>query len=273
MKRLRTVAFHTFAGGISVLWLLPIALVLVTAFRSFDDIAANGVGSLPHSFTFGGFSEAWGAGGEAQAMLNSVIVTVPTVIITLLLGAMAAFALSRFDIPFRRTLLLVMLGGNLLPPQILLVPVSRLAQVLGIYDSLTALIVVQIGFGLGFYTFVLHGFMRAIPSEIQQAAVIDGAGTLQVFVRIILPLTRPALAALAALAFTWVFNDLLWAITVLQTGTMMPVTPALLGMQGQYASTWNVIAAGSVIAALPTVVVFLRFQKHFVAGLAVGAVK
>ncbi|MFD1047684.1 carbohydrate ABC transporter permease, partial [Kibdelosporangium lantanae] len=190
MKRLRTVAYHTFVGGISILWLVPIGLVLILSIRSFDDVAANGVGSLPGSFTLGNFAEAWNAGGEAQAMLNSVIVTVPTVIITLLLGAMAAFALSRFDIPFRRTILLLMLGGNLLPPQILLVPVSRLSEVLGIYDSLFALIVVQIGFGLGFYTFVLHGFMRAIPGEIQQAAVIDGAGTMQVFFRIILPLTR-----------------------------------------------------------------------------------
>jgi multiple sugar transport system permease protein len=273
MKRARTVAFLLFAGGISILWLLPIVLVVITAFRSFDDIAANGVGSLPQSFTFDGFVSAWTEGGESQAMVNSLIVTIPTVIITLLLGAMAAFALSRFDIPFRRTILLLMLGGNLLPPQILLVPVSRLSEVLGIYDSLIALIVVQIGFGLGFYTFVLHGFMRAIPGEIQQAAVIDGANITQVFLRIILPLTRPALAALAALSFTWVFNDLLWAITVLRTGTMMPVTPALLGLQGQYVSMWNVIAAGSVIAAIPTVAVFLRFQKHFIAGLAVGAVK
>jgi multiple sugar transport system permease protein len=273
MKRLRTAAYHFFVGGISILWLLPIVLVLLTAFRSFDDIAEHGVGGLPHSFTLSGFGEAWNAGGEARAMVNSLIVTIPTVVVTLLFGAMAAFALSRFDIPFRRTILLVMLGGNLLPPQILLVPVSRLAEVLGIYDSLIALIVVQIGFGLGFYTFVLHGFMRAIPAEIQQAAVIDGAGTIQVFVRIILPLARPALAALAALSFTWVFNDLLWAITVLKTGVTMPVTPALLGLQGQYVSMWNVIAAGSVIAAIPTVAVFLRFQKHFVSGLAVGAVK
>ncbi|RSM79472.1 carbohydrate ABC transporter permease [Kibdelosporangium aridum] len=273
MKRVKTAAFHLFAGGISILWLLPIGLVVVTAFRSFDDIAANGLGSLPRSFTFDGFVSAWTEGGEARAMLNSMIVTVPTVIITLLLGAMAAFALSRYDIPYRRTILLVMLGGNLLPPQILLVPVSRLSEVLGIYDTLIALIVVQIGFGLGFYTFVLYGFMRAIPNEIQQAAVIDGANTWQVFFRIILPLARPALAALGALAFTWVFNDLLWAITVLKTNTVMPVTPALLGLQGQYVSVWNVIAAGSVVAAIPTVAVFLKFQKHFVSGLAVGAVK
>lgn len=271
--RARSVGYHAVAGALSVLWLLPILLVIVTSVRSFDDIAANGVGSLPHSFGLGGFAQAWTGGGEMQAMINSFVVTIPTVVVTLALASLAAFALSRFTIPFRRTILLVMLAGNLLPPQILLVPVSKLTELLVLYDTLPALIAVQVGFGLGFYTFVLQGFMRTIPAEIQQAAVIDGAGTVQIFLRIVLPLTRPALAALAALAFTWVFNDLLWSITVLRTDTEMPVTPALLGLQGQYVSDWNVIAAGSVIAAIPTVAVFLRFQRHFVAGLAVSAVK
>jgi multiple sugar transport system permease protein len=269
----RTGAYHVVACLLSILWLLPILLVLVTAVRTFDDIAANGVGSLPHSFTWGNFGAAWTGGDEAQAMVNSFVVTIPTVVITLALAAVCAFALSRYAVPFRRCVLLLMLAGNLLPPQILLVPVSRLTELLGIYDTLPALIGVQIGFGLGFYTFVLQGFMGAIPAEIQQAAVIDGASTWQIFLRIILPLSRPALAALSALSFTWVFNDLLWSITVLRTDTEMPVTPALLGLQGQYVSDWNVIAAGSVLAAIPTVVVFLRFQRHFVAGLALGAVK
>ncbi|MCL2730716.1 MAG: ABC transporter permease subunit, partial [Actinomycetia bacterium] len=119
----------------------------------------------------------------------------------------------------------------------------------------------------------LHGFMRAIPPEIQQAAVIDGAGPWQIYTRIILPLARPALAALTSLAFTWIFNDLLWAITVLRSDGKMPITASLLGLQGQYVSQWNVIAAGSIIAAAPTVLVFLRFQRHFVAGLNLGAVK
>ena len=120
-----------------------------------------------------------------------------------------------------------MLGGNLLPPQILLIPVAKLSEVMGIYDQLYALIGVQVGFGVGFYVFVLHGFMRAIPDEIQQAAVIDGASPWQIYWRIILPLARPALAALSALSFTWIFNDLLWAITVLRTDTRMPITAAL----------------------------------------------
>jgi len=272
-RRNRGIGFHLVAGGLSVLWLLPILLVLTTSIRSFEDIASNGLGSVPHSFALGGFGQAWGEGGGGRAMLNSLLVTIPTVVLALLLSAAAAYALSRYAIPFRRTIILVMLAGNLLPPQILLVPVAKLTELLGIYDTLTALVVVQVGFGLGFYTFVLQGFMRSIPDEIQQAALIDGAGVAQIFWRIILPMTRPALAALGALAFTWTFNDLLWAITVLRTETVMPVTPALLGLQGQYVSNWNVIAAGSVIAAIPTVAVFLRFQKHFISGLAIGAIK
>ncbi|MFD5631188.1 MULTISPECIES: carbohydrate ABC transporter permease [unclassified Streptomyces] len=272
-RALRTAGFHLSASLLSALWLLPIVLVLVTSTRTFDDIAAHGVGSWPHSFTFDGFRQAWVDGGQQRALINSMLVTVPTVLLSLGLASMAAFALSRYDLPFRRVLLLLMLGGNLLPPQILLIPVSKLSEVLGIYDQLYALIGVQVGFGVGFYVFVLHGFMRSIPGEIQQAAVIDGASPWQIYWRIILPLARPALAALTALSFTWIFNDLLWAITVLRTDTQMPITASLIGLQGQYVSMWNVIAAGSVIAAAPTVAVFLRFQRHFVAGLNLGAVK
>ncbi|MFD5057708.1 carbohydrate ABC transporter permease [Streptomyces sp. NPDC058394] len=269
----RTTGFHVSAGLLSAVWLLPIVLVLVTSTRTFDDIAAHGVGSWPHSFTFDGFRQAWVDGGQQQALINSMLVSIPTVLLSLGLASTAAFALSRYDLPLRRVLLLLMLGGNLLPPQILLIPVSKLSEVLGIYDQLYALIGVQVGFGVGFYVFVLHGFMRSIPGEIQQAAVIDGASPWQIYWRIILPLARPALAALSALSFTWIFNDLLWAITVLRTDTQMPITASLIGLQGQYVSMWNVIAAGSVIAAAPTVAVFLRFQRHFVAGLNLGAVK
>ncbi|TJZ97498.1 carbohydrate ABC transporter permease [Actinacidiphila oryziradicis] len=272
-RKWATAGFHIGASALSVLWLLPIVLVLVTSTRSFDDIAANGLGSLPHSFTLDGFRQAWVDGGQERALINSMLVSVPTVLLSLLLASMAAFALSRYELPLRRTLLLLMLGGNLLPPQILLIPVSELTEMLGLYDSLYALIGVQVGFGVGFYVFVLQGFMRAIPAEIQQAAVIDGASPWQIYRRIIMPLARPALAALCALSFTWIFNDLLWAITVLRTDSQMPITASLLNLQGQYVSMWNVIAAGSVIAAAPTVIVFLRFQRHFVAGLNLGAVK
>jgi multiple sugar transport system permease protein len=273
-RRARSAAwFHGLMIPLSLLWITPLAFILFVAFRSFDDISARGLGAFPASFTFDGFVTVFTQGGVGQSLINSVIVTVITVIVSLLLASLAAFALSRYRIPFRRGILLLMLAGNLLPPQILLIPVSRICEALGIYDTLLALIIVQVAFGLGFYTFVLHGFMRAIPGEVFEAAVVDGAGDLRIYARIIMPLCRPALAALGALATTWVFNDLIWAMTVLRTETKFPITAALLNLQGGFVSQWNVVAAGAVIAAIPTAIVFFAFQKHFVSGLMVGSSK
>ncbi len=273
INRPRSGWFHAFMVPFTLLWLAPIVFAVLIAVRSFDDIAARGLGALPASFSLEGFATAFGGGRVAEALVNSAIVTVATVVVTLALSAVAAFALARFRIPFRRTLLLLMLAGNLLPPQILLIPVSRIAQSLGIYDTLLALVVVQVGFGLGFYTFVLHGFMRSLPSEVFEAAVLDGAGPGRTFWSVVLPLCRPALAALAALATTWIFNDLIWAMTVLRTESKFPITAALLNLQGGFSSSWNVIAAGSLVAAVPTALVFFLFQKQFVSGLLVGSNK
>jgi multiple sugar transport system permease protein len=265
--------FHAVMIPFTLLWLAPIVLVVLVALREFDDIAARGLGALPASLTLDGFATALAGGQVATALANSAVVTVCTVVASLALAALAAYALSRYRIPARRTILLVMLAGNLLPPQILLIPVSRIAQSVGIYDTLFALVVVQVGFGLGFYTFVLHGFMRALPSEVFEAALLDGSGAGRTFWSIVLPLCRPALAALAALATTWIYNDLIWAMTVLQTDTKFPITAALLNLQGGYSNSWNVIAAGSLVAAVPTAIVFFVFQRHFVSGLLVGSGK
>jgi multiple sugar transport system permease protein len=272
-RSLVTAVFHVSSSAISLLWFAPILLVLVTSFRSFDDIARNGVSSLPHSFTFATYAQAWKLGGLAQALLNSMIVTIPTVLLSLLLASAAAFALSRYRIPFRRTILLIMLAGNLLPVQTILIPIARITQEVGIFDTLGSLIAVQTAFGLGFYTFVLYGFMRSIPTELQDAASLDGASPVRIYLQVILPLARPALAALGALAFTWIFNDLLWSITLLQTSSKLPTTAAVLSLQGEYVSSWSVIAAGTVIAAIPSAIVFFIFQKSFVGGLALGSVK
>ncbi|MEW9527081.1 carbohydrate ABC transporter permease [Microbispora sp. NPDC049125] len=272
-SRLRPWLFH---GGMAILaavWLVPLALVLVTSLRTFDDLAATGLASLPGSLTFGSYRQALAGAGELRSIMNSLLITVPVVIVTLVLASMAAYALARHRIPFRKTVLLLMLAGNLLPSQLLLIPVLKLTEQFGMFDTRLGMIVVQTAVGLGFYTFVLHGFMRGIPGEVTQAAKIDGATTFGVYLRIVLPLTRPAMAALGSLAFTWTFNDLLWAITLLRDEGKLPVTPAILGMQGQYVSSWNVIAAATVIAAIPTVVVFLRFQRYFISGLLIGSSK
>jgi multiple sugar transport system permease protein len=272
-RRRRSWVFHAVMIPLTLLWVAPMIFVLVLAFRSFADISQNGTAAWPTSFTFDGFSTAFGTGSMGRAMWISIQVTVPAVILSLLLASWAAYALSRYKIPGRRAILLVMLAGNLLPPQILLIPVSRVMDSLGIYDTLFALVAIHVGFGLGFYTFVLHGFMRSIPAELTEAARIDGAGPFQIYSRIIMPLCRPSLAALAALATTWIFNDLIWSITVIRTEAKLPVTAALLNLQGGYVSNWNVVAAASLIAAVPTAIVFFAFQRHFVSGLLVGSSK
>ena len=272
-KRRRGWVFHAVMAPLTLLWVAPMVFVVVLAFRSFDDIAGNGTAAWPVSFSLEGFREALGRGTMGRALWTSVQVTVPAVLLSLLLASWAAYALSRFHIPGRRAILLTMLAGNLLPPQILLIPVSRVMESLGIYDTLYALVAIHVGFGLGFYTFVLHGFMRSIPEELTEAARIDGAGVVQIYARIIMPLCRPSLAALGALATTWIFNDLIWAITVLRTEAKLPVTAALLNLQGGYVSNWNVVAAASVIAAVPTAIVFFAFQRHFVSGLLMGSSK
>lgn len=265
--------FHITMTIVTLLWVTPLAFVVIVAVREFDDLALRGLGAWPASFTLSGFRTAWVEGNLAGALTNSVIVTVGTVLAVLFLASLAAFALSRYAIPFGRTILLVMLAGNLLPPQILLIPVAKICEMIGIYDALFALMVVQVGFGMGFFTFVLYGFMRSLPVEMFEAARIDGAGDLRIYGTIVMPLCRPALAALAALESTWVFNDLLWALTVLRTDTRFPITAALLNLQGGYTTSWNVVAAGALIAAVPTTIVFFAFQKHFVSGLLVGVNK
>ena len=272
-RRSRGVLFHAVMAPLTLLWVLPIFFVIVVAVRSFDDLSINGLGSLPKSFTLDGFVQAATEVELAHALWNSVLLTVPAVVLALGLSSMAAFGLSRYEIPCRRVVLLLMLAGNLLPPQVLLIPVAKMSENIGTYDAIVGLVAIHVGFGMGFYTFVLHGFMRGIPREVTEAAVVDGAGTWQVYWRIVMPLSRPAIAALAALATTWIYNDLVWALTVLQSQAKFPITAALVNLGGSYATQWNVVASGALIAALPTALVFFAFQRHFVSGLLVGSTK
>lgn len=268
----REARFHLLMALVCLIWSVPVIFTILVSVRSFTDIIEHGLGAAPHSFTLGAYGTAW-SGGEARALLNSILITVPTVVLMLLLSSLAAFALARYRIPFRRAILAVMLVGNLLPPQVLLVPVFHMVQEFGIFNHLIAPVVVQVGFGIGFYTFVLHGFMRDLPDSVTEAAQIDGANPVTIYWRVIMPLVRPALAGLAALAATWTFGDFIFAITTLQSSAEFPVTAFLFGFQTQYVTSWNAIAAGAVIAALPTAAIFLMFQRQLVSGLLIGSTK
>jgi len=190
---------------------------------------------------------------------------------------------SRLNFRFNIALLILFTAGNLLPQQVIITPLYRMYLAIPIprflsdsglmYNSYFGLIVINVSFQLGFCVFVLSNYMKTIPHEIDEAAVVDGATLWTRYARLTLPLCRPALAALATLLTTWIYNDFFWAITLISTGNRRPITSALNNLQGQFVANQNMIAAAALIAAIPTLVVFLVLQKQFIRGLALGATK
>ena len=164
-------------------------------------------------------------------------------------------------------------AGTMLPFQILLLPVFLLTNKTGLYDTYWGVIIIHIAFQLGFCTFVLRNFMRTIPNEIMDAARIDGSSEFGIYWRIAVPLTVPAIAALATLEFTWIFNDYIWAFILVQRDALKPVTFGLAGLQGQYSTNWPLMVAAALLAAVPTLIVFFVLQRYFIGGLTLGSGK
>jgi multiple sugar transport system permease protein len=267
---------------ISLIWLFPLLLALVNSFRDYAYTAKNGYVSWG-GFTLDNYTNAWAAGDFGLHFMNSLIITVPAVILTLFLSCCVAFVVARFSYKFNLALLGFFLAANLLPPQALLIPVYRMFRAIPVplwvsdsgtlLNSLLGLILVNMAFQIGFCAFVLSNYMKALPRELYESAVIDGASVTRQFFQITLPLCRPAIAALAVLQTTWIYNEFFWATVLLQQGDKFPVTSSINNLRGQFFTDNNLVAAGSVIIAIPTLVIFFVLQRHFVAGLTLGATK
>lgn len=273
-RRAKTILLHVILTTIAIVWLIPIISALYTALRTFADGTANGPWSFPpHSLTLQNFVEAWTDGGFSHYYVNTFLVVIPAVVLMLTLSSMSAYVLARHRFRGSRLILMIFIAGLLLPFQILLIPVYRLSNFLNIYDSLWALIAIHTAFELGFCTFVLHNFIRTIPKDLTDAAAVDGASVFWTWWRVILPLSRPALAALATLEFTWKWNDYLWVITLIQSDANATVTLGLSGLRGEFVTNWNLISAASLLAAIPTLLIYLLLQRQFLGGLFVGSFK
>ena len=281
--RLGSVRTHTFLVVVALVWLFPIVYALYTSLRPYSDTAAHGYVSIARHLSLVNFKNAWNQADLPHYYLNSLIITVPAIVITLLLASFVAFGVSRFSWRFNLPLLMLFTAGNLLPQQVIITPLYRLYLEIPLpsfmsdsgtlYDSYYGIILIHVAFQLGFCVFVLSNYMKTLPMELSEAAMVDGASVWLQFRRIILPLCRPPLAALATLEFTWIYNDFFWAQVLMQTGEKRPITSALAGLQGQYFTNNNLIAAASLVAALPTLVVYFALQRHFIGGLTLGATK
>jgi multiple sugar transport system permease protein len=277
------VAVQVFMISACAAWLIPILFALYVALRPYGETSKYGYVSLPHHLTLSNFTNAWTESDMGRFFLNSVWITVPAVIITLFLASAVAFVVTRVRLRVNIALLILFTAGNLLPQQViitplyrlyLLIPVPHLLSASGLlYNSIFGLIVINVSFQLGFCVFVLSNFMKTLPKEVDEAALVDGASLWIRYWRLTLPLCRPALAALATLLTTWIYNDFFWAITLISTGNERPITSALANLQGEFVSNQNLIAAAAMMAAIPTLVVFLLLQRQFIAGLSLGATK
>jgi multiple sugar transport system permease protein len=276
------VLLHVFLAGCALAWLAPLLWAVYAALRPYAETSEKGYVSWPDKLTFENFTNAFTQSDMTHYFGNTMLIAVPAVLLTLFLSSMVAFYVSRFDFRLNLALLLVFTAGNLLPQQVIITPLYRLYLLIDLpgitmsgklYDSALGLVLIHVAFQSGFCAFVLANYMKMLPHELTEAALVDGASVWRLYWQITLPLCKPAMAALATLLSIWIYNDFFWALVLISTGENMPITSALNNLSGQYFTDPNLIAAGALITAVPVLVVYFLLQRQFVSGLTLGANK
>lgn len=270
-----TQRFYRVALVVSILlWLLPLFAVMITSVRGMADINAGNYWGIPTEWNLvENYTEVFQRTSMARYLLNSVLITLPSMLGAITLSALSGYALAKYRFRGNLIVFALFIAGNFVPFQILMIPVRDLTISTGLYDTIAGLVLFHIAFQTGFCTLFMRNFMVSVPDEVIESARLEGASELHIFVTVVLPLVRPALAALAVLIFTFIWNDYFWALVLVQSDSARPVTAGLAALSGQWISSWQLISAGSIVAALPPVVLFFLMQKHFIAGLTLGATK
>jgi len=257
-----------------VIWLLPLLAVMLTSIRSGGDINAGNYWGWPTSFNLAeNYSAVFQNSPIAEYIFNSFKITLPTVALTLALSCLTGYALAIYKFKAGTWLFFLFVAGNFVPFQILMVPVRDFSVRTGLYDTVTGLVLFHAAFQTGFCTLFMRNFIKALPFDLIESARVEGVNEWRIFWYVVMPLMRPAIAALAVLIFTFIWNDYFWATVLVQGDHAMPVTAGLKSLNGQWIAQWQLISAGSIVAALPPVLMFFLMQKHFIAGLTLGAVK
>ncbi|MEA2585787.1 MAG: multiple sugar transport system permease protein [Thermomicrobiales bacterium] len=277
------ILLYAFISLTALVWLVPIAGAVFASLRPFAETVHEGIFSWPHSVTLDNYRNAWNDGDISRKYWNTALILVPSLVLTLFFASMVAFVCSRYSWRFNILLLCVFTAGNLLPQQIIIQPLFQFYNHVELPEFLSnsgklngstwGLILIHVAFQSGFCTFVLSNYMKLLPKSLNEAARIDGAGVWKQYRQIIMPLTLPALAALATLEFTWIYNDFFWAVVLEQQGADRPITSSLANLGGEFFTDDNLIAAASMYVALPTLIVYFALQRYFIAGLTIGAEK
>lgn len=277
------VLLYAFIAVTAFIWLVPLVGAVYASLRPYAETVRDGFFSWPSTLTLDNYRGAWEQGDIPRKYWNTAVILVPSLIFTLFFSSMVAFVCSRFSWKFNIFMLSLFTAGNLLPQQIIIQPLFQFYNRVNLPEWLSnsgrlngsalGIILIHVAFQSGFCTFVLSNYMKLLPKSLNEAARIDGAGVWKQYWQIIMPLTLPALAALATLEFTWIYNDFFWAVVLEQQGADRPITSSLANLGGEYFSDDNLIAAASMFVAAPTLIVYFLLQRYFISGLTLGAEK
>ncbi|MER6169168.1 carbohydrate ABC transporter permease [Streptomyces violaceorubidus] len=260
---------------VGLFWLVPTIGLLLSSLRTPDDMAANGWWKVfiePSQLTFQSYEELLKNGDITSSLLNTALITVPATVLVVVIGALAGYAFAWMDFPGRDWWFLAVVGLLVVPVQVALIPIAELFGKIGLFGSLLGVVLFHVGFGLPFAVFLLRNFFAEIPRELLEAARLDGAGELRLFVRVVMPLGGPAIASLGIFQFLWVWNDMLVALIFSDSGNQ-PITVALQTQVRQFGNNIDVLAPGAFISMVIPLAVFFAFQRQFVSGVMAGAVK
>lgn len=269
----RKYPFGIFMLIVAILYLIPALGVFLTSFRTDTEISLHGIWAISGNLTLDNYLAIVSSSSTRIYMRNSFLVAIPATIISVILGTLTGYVFAKLKPRGTSFLTLFFVSGLFIPPQILLIPLFQLFNKVHLYDTLWPMIIVHSSYGISLCTLVMKNFFKNVPDELIEAALVDGASEPGILAKIVIPLSRPALGALATLQFTFIWNDFLYPLILARSENAQTVMVGILNMAGQYSTAYGAQAALSIVASLPTIVVFFLFQKQFIAGLTTGAVK
>ncbi|MDE2760951.1 MAG: carbohydrate ABC transporter permease [Paracoccaceae bacterium] len=255
------------------LFLAPTIGVILSSIKTTREIAEGGLWDIPTRLFLGNFVEVLANPAVHRYFLNTFLVTVPATAASIALGVLAGYVFSKLPFWGSNLLFLVLISGMFFPPQVILIPLFQFFNSLGLIDTLWPIIFIHTALGIPICTLLMRNFFATVPNSLREAAILEGANEFQVLTRVALPLSLPALAVLATLQFTWIWNDFLWPLIFTQSDEKRTIMVGIVNLKGQYSVAWGVQGALSLVASLPTLIVFLFFQRYFIKGMTMGAVK
>ena len=266
---------HIALLAIAVIWLVPTIGLAITSFRPGEDVQSSGWWTAVNDFAFTlhNYDVVLESGQMGSSFVNSIAITLPSTILPLIIGAAAAYAFSWINFPFRDTIFLIIVALMVVPIQMALVPLLRLFRDLGVADWYIGIWLAHTAFGLPLAIFLLRNFFITLPRDLIEAARVDGASNVRIFLRVVLPLSVPALASYGIFQFLWVWNDLLMALVFITDSDLFPLTKRIVETQGTYGAEYQLLASGAFLLMIVPLIVFFALQRYFVQGLLAGSVK